>query len=657
MEKTIQLLEGLSAKIVKEGEEEAKLYEKFTAYCNDESKETQFEIKTSKADAERASAAVADETAKIGAAEAKIEELSSTIATAEKDLAAATKIREKENVDFEKVQAELMEGVSMLERAIAIIEREMAKTGFIQGADSMKKVSDALTVVMDAAMVNSGDKAKVQALLQSQTAEDDLELQPAGAPDPAAYKSKSGGIVDTLEDMLEKAKAELADAQKAEMNSKFDYEQLKQKLEDAMKFGTKELDETKAAKAAAEEAKAVAENDLAVAEKATAEGSKHLSDLQNECMTKATEYEESQHSRQEELTALATAKKILEEKTGGASGREYSFIQLKSKTHVRVRAKQVKDRVVGMLQELATKDDSDSISLLAQRVEAASMMGEDPFAKIKGLIQEMIEKLEADAAKEAGHKAFCDKEMSETKAKKEEKESDLGTLSTKIDKATSKIAKLKEEIATLQEELAAIAKAQAEADEIRAAEAAAWKEAKADYESGVEGVGMALQVLRDYYAEKDESLIQQTHVKATGAATGIIGMLEVIESDFTKSLADGSAAEAMAVEAYEKLTMDNKIATTEKSTAVEYKTKDKKETEARLEGLKEDKASAEKEYSAIMEYWEKLQPMCIAKPEPYAERKRRREAEIAGLKEALTILEEEAGSPSAFLQMRRARRA
>ena len=656
-EKTIQLLEGLSAKIVKEGEEEAKLYEKFTAYCNDESKETQFEIKTSKADAERASAAVADETAKIGAAEAKIEELSSTIATAEKDLAAATKIREKENVDFEKVQAELMEGVSMLERAIAIIEREMAKTGFIQGADSMKKVSDALTVVMDAAMVNSGDKAKVQALLQSQTAEDDLELQPAGAPDPAAYKSKSGGIVDTLEDMLEKAKAELADAQKAEMNSKFDYEQLKQKLEDAMKFGTKELDETKAAKAAAEEAKAVAENDLAVAEKATAEGSKHLSDLQNECMTKATEYEESQHSRQEELTALATAKKILEEKTGGASGREYSFIQLKSKTHVRVRAKQVKDRVVGMLQELATKDDSDSISLLAQRVEAASMMGEDPFAKIKGLIQEMIEKLEADAAKEAGHKAFCDKEMSETKAKKEEKESDLGTLSTKIDKATSKIAKLKEEIATLQEELAAIAKAQAEADEIRAAEAAAWKEAKADYESGVEGVGMALQVLRDYYAEKDESLIQQTHVKATGAATGIIGMLEVIESDFTKSLADGSAAEAMAVEAYEKLTMDNKIATTEKSTAVEYKTKDKKETEARLEGLKEDKASAEKEYSAIMEYWEKLQPMCIAKPEPYAERKKRREAEIAGLKEALTILEEEAGSPSAFLQMRRARRA
>merc|ERR1719310_720899 len=139
------------------------------------------------------------------------------------------------------------------------------------------------------------------------------------------------------------------------------------------------------------------------------------------------------------------------------------------------------------------------------------------------------------------------------------------------------------------------------------------------------------------------------------AATGIIGMLEVVESDFTKSLAEGTAKEAMAQEEYEKLTTDNKIATTEKSTAVKYKTKDKKETEEMLVSLKEDKETVKKEYAAVMEYWEELQGMCIAKPEPYAERKRRREAEIAGLKQALTILEEEAGS--AFLQIRTARRA
>merc|ERR1719207_226229 len=527
----------------------------------------------------------------------------------------------------------------MLERAIAIIEREMAKTGFIQGADSMKRISDALSSVITATSVNTADRAKITALLQAQSGDEDLalELQPAGAPDPAAYKSKSGGIVSVLEDMLEKAKGELAAAQKAEMNAKFDYDMLKQKLEDMMANGNKVMDETKKAKAAAEEAKATAQGELDTASTTLSDSETHLKDLQNECMAKAEEYETSQHSRSEELTALDTAKKVLVEKTAGAADREYSFIQVSAKTRVGARAKQAKEDVLNLIQGLA-KDDK-AMSLLAQRVEAASMLGADPFAKIKGLISEMIEKLEEEAAKEAAHKAFCDKEMSETKAKKEDKESEIEDLTTKIDKATSKIAKLTEEIATLEEELGAIAKAQQEADKIRMEELGAIAKAQQEADSGIEGVGMALKVLRDYYAEKEEALIQAKHDKATGAASGIIGMLEVVESDFTKSLAEGTAKENMAQEEYEKLTQDNKIATTEKSTAVKYKTKDKKE----------------KEYAAVMEYWEELQGMCIAKPEPYEERKRRREAEIAGLKEALTILEEEAGS--ALLQIRTARRA
>merc|ERR1719421_217803 len=622
--------------------------------CHDDSMDLGFQIETGKKDVARAKATIADEEAKIGGAEAKIEELSTTIATGEKDLASATEIREKENEDFVKLEKELMEAVSMLERAYGIIEREMAKTGFIQSKaskDSMTKVFDALEAVIVSAGVNAADKAKVQALLQATqgSSDSDLEFQPAGAPDPAAYKSQSGGILSVLEDMLEKAKAELATAQKAEMNAAFDFKMLKQKIEDAVAFGEKTLAETKAAKAAAEEAKAVAEGELETASKNLADDETHLKDLQQECMTASEEDTESKKDRAEELEALATAKKILEEKTGAAADRAYSFLQIGTVARAGSKSKEVKQHVLDLLQGLAKKNGDKQLSLLAQRIQSAAMLGEDPFAKIKGLISEMIEKLEAEAAKEAAHKAFCDKEMSETKAKKEDKETELDDLSTKIDKATSKIAKLKEEIATLSKELGEIAAAQKKA--------AAWAAAKADYEQGLEGVGMALQVLRDYYAEKDEAFIQgnkaaflqgkmglgeSKHSKATGASTGIIGMLEVVESDFSKLLSEGNAAEAMAVEEYEKLTQDNEIATTEKETAVKYKTKDSKETEAMLAGLKEDKEVADKEYSAIMDYWEKLQPMCIAKPEPYAERKKRREAEIAGLKEALTILEEEA---------------
>merc|ERR1719393_1151904 len=495
-------------------------------------------------------ATIADEEAKIGAAEAKIEELSTTIATGEKDLASATEIREKENADFKKLEKELMEAVSMLERAYGIIEREMAKTGFIQGKaskESMDKVMDALEAVIVSAGVNAADKAKVQALLQATqgSSDADLEFQPAGAPDPAAYKSQSGGILSVLEDMLEKAKAELATAQKAEMNSAFDFKMLKQKIEDAVAFGEKTLAETKKAKAAAEEAKATAEGELETASKNLADDETHLKDLQQECMTASEEDTESKKSRAEELEALATAKKILEEKTGAAADRAYSFLQIGtvSKAGSKTKAKEVKQHVLDLLQSLAKKNDDKQLSLLAQRIESAAMLGEDPFAKIKGLISEMIEKLEAEAAKEAAHKAFCDKEMSETKAKKEDKETELDDLSTKIDKATSKIAKLKEEVATLEKELGEIAAAQKKATELRMEQAAAWKAAKADYEEGLEGVGMALQVLRDFYAEKDDSALflqgrmSAKTTKATGASTGIIGMLEVVESDFSKLLA------------------------------------------------------------------------------------------------------------------------
>merc|ERR1719238_1168756 len=216
---------------------------------------------------------------------------------------------------------------------------------------------------------------------------------------------------------------------------------------------------------------------------------------------------------------------------------------------------------------------------------------------------------------------------------------------------------------TLSQELAKIAEEQQTADKIRAEEKAAWESAEADFSSGLEGVGMALQVLRDYYAEKEESLLQtgvHTHAKAkvhardaksSGAASGIIGMLEVVESDFSKLLAEGKAAEEQAIKIYEEQTTENKIATKTKETEIKYKTKDQKETESLLESLKEDIGGSQKELDAINQYWEKLQPVCVAKPEPYEERKKRREAEIAGLKEALKILEEES-APEAFLQIR-----
>merc|ERR1719453_2535258 len=176
-----------------------------------------FDIKTGKSGSERFAASVDDFVAKIGVAETKIGELSDAVANDEKDLKSATAIRKKEYADFQKVDADLASSIDMLERAIGILERELAKTGFMQmDKASFNKVMTAVQSVIDvSAVTNAGDAAKLQMLIQASTGEDELEL---GAPDPAAYKSSSGGIISALEDMLEKAKAQQSEAQKAEMN-------------------------------------------------------------------------------------------------------------------------------------------------------------------------------------------------------------------------------------------------------------------------------------------------------------------------------------------------------------------------------------------------------------------------------------------------------
>merc|ERR1719324_659598 len=407
---------------------------------------------------------------------------------------------------------------------------------------ALTELTDSLAVVARASAFSADDKAKLQALMQQGEGDDFLS---ASAPDAKAYESHSGSILDTLEDMKEKAVAMRNKAQKEEMNAKHAFEMLEQSLQNTIKQDQKELAASKATKAGAEEAKSVAEGDLSMAEKELASDEKYLSDLSTDCQQKATDWEVSTKSRADELQALADAKKLILEKTGGAEARAYDFIQQESKSRS---TSDAGEQVVSLLQNLGQREGDVALGQLALRIRAATQMatGADPFAKVKGMISEMIDKLVQLAAEEASHKAFCDKEMSESKAKIEDHTSTIEKFTTRKDKATAAIEKLKEEIATLQSELATIAKSQADMDAMRSEQKAEFAVAKKDYEDGIEGLTMALQILRDYYAEK-ESLLQQpevsTHSKASGAATGIIGLLEVSQSDFSKLLADATVEE------------------------------------------------------------------------------------------------------------------
>merc|ERR1711920_1188129 len=188
----------------------------------------------------------------------------------------------------------------------------------------------------------------------------------------------------------------------------------------------------------------------------------------------------------------------------------------------------------------------------------------------------------------------------------------------------------------LQGELAALAKLQAEMDKIRAEQNADYNQAKADLTLGLDGVRKALGVLRDYYGsaavflQNSQPAKPELHSKATGAGESIIGILEVVESDFATNLAKEETEEADAAAEYDKTTQENKVTATLKNQDVKYKTQEFTGLDKSISEMTADRESTDSELSAVNEYYAKIKDRCIAKPETYEERQRRRAAEIKG---------------------------
>merc|ERR1719377_196080 len=281
----------------------------------------------------------------------------------------------------------------------------------------MTSLVQSLSTVVDAAGLSSGDHQKLVALVQAQQSGEEGEF---GAPAAATYKSQSGGILDVLEDLKDKAETELAEARKAESTTKHNYEMMKQSLEDQMAADTKDMTEEKASMASSEEEKSASEGDLSVTVKALKTSEDSLATANSDCMTTAADHEATVAARDEELKVIATAEKILKESTSGAVDQTYSLLQVAATSQMRTRADLANSEVITLVKKLAHDHHSAALAQLASRISVVVRYGgkdgANPFAKVKGLISDMIAKLEKEAEAEATEKAYCDEQMAKTEA-------------------------------------------------------------------------------------------------------------------------------------------------------------------------------------------------------------------------------------------------
>merc|ERR1719182_876958 len=215
---------------------------------------------------------------------------------------------------------------------------------------------------------------------------------------------------------------------------------LKQGLENEIKSMKKEKDESTSKSASTAAALAQAEKDIAVEKNGLAEDEKYLRDLKRDCQSRAGDFEAEAKDNQAELKALEAAKAILLKRFA-------AFVETGSRVAVRDDVNDdAKQRALKSIEQLGKRLHSTALVALAYRAAA------DPFGKIRGMIEDMIAKLLQEAAEEATQKAFCDKEIGESTASKEEKQGKLDKVNSRLEKAESSVATLTEEISRLSKE-------------------------------------------------------------------------------------------------------------------------------------------------------------------------------------------------------------
>jgi hypothetical protein len=422
-----------------------------------------------------------------------------------------------------------------------------------------------------------------------------------------------------------------------------------QGMESEIKSFQEELSESTKLKQFNVEAKAVGSKDLAVEKKGLAEDEKSLSDLKHACQERATQFEAETRDGQAELTALGKAKEILLKKFA-------ALVEVKTTVKASARdddddSEDARAKALRHVEQLGRKFHSTALVALAYRASA------DPFVKVRSMIEDMIAKLLQEAAEEATQKAFCDEEIGKSTKSQSEKEASLAKTQARIDKAESSVAKLTELVATLSKEVADIDASVADATAVRNKEKAAFALAEKDFSESEEACAAAISVLREYY--EGASLVQvhsKVDAKLTtkGDGSGILGLLEVAESDFAKLLAEARATEEAAATEYSKMLEDNKLNKATKEMDIKGKKSELKSLKTSLADYGEDKEGVSAELSAVLAYLDKLKPQCETKVPTYEEIKAQREAEIQGLKEALDIL---AGDGIALVQTSRHLRA
>jgi len=674
VEKVITMLEDLQTQVITEGKTEATTYDKFACFCKDMTDDKTEAINTGETNVESLTATMGALGSRRADLDTDIDDLNKDIADKHNQITEAKEKRAKEFAEYQAYMADLKDMEAELKGAKEALKNGMKGAALAQLTQKLQKVQVTLNQAPSAHMGEIAYQQHSAKLLKKV-----IEME-----------------ADTVRTIVEVE----ADEQKAQQDH--DKKVLRLQLEIGSKEDAKSRTEERKADTSADLASTQQELTATLAQ--LSDDKAYIKDLVAKCEDKAKEYDQRSTMRSSELSALTQALTIL----GGAVSESHgkntvrlvekkatlsktvlpeadedededeedeavSFLQEASSrsklvqlaTAVKTKgflapvdsSASTRDQLVELLRTKSTTLKSTALASLAVKAQA------DPFAKIKQLVDELINRLMQEAADEASHKGWCDKELTNAKQRRGENADSVRELNTKLEWGEAKRDKLAANIEKLEKELAELNASLDETTKQREEESAENQATVDEAKEGLEAINKAIDTLEKFYGDaKDaevEGLVQvgakrrHTGVDddapdtgfsgankgSQGAAGGILAMMEVIQSDFERTIKETERTEKMAETDFLELEHTTKTSIEDKEGALEGAQSDHSATVdeigSNLEDLKDKQALMDK---ALQEL-EELRPACIDTGMSYEERVAAREQEIEALNDALCIID------------------
>lgn len=585
---------------------------------------------------------------------ADLAQLVTDIAATQASIAELVKMRHEEQQEFEGSLADLTKTINAVGKAVDILEGHYA-ADMASLQEIRSRVQMALTMNNMKLSAEEKHSAKTLAALLQGSQPDWLKVK--GQEAYGSYKSQAGGkgVVGMLEDLRTQLEGQKQDLITKETEARAQFEETK---------ATKEADLSKLKETQTEKTGTKAQCEATVEECSAAidQAKKDIADAENYLkILKAdrekftVEYRDRQVLRSEETAATQAALDALQAVSAGAK----SGVSLLQKSSVKTFTVSEQQRLKNTFQTLITLGKELKATALVQAASNLLLKGKgkgffdkDAMAPVKGLLSDLIARLEAEASAETSQHEWCETEKTNGQAQKDEREKTIHDLKSSIESLTTEVSTLKTEITFMEGEIVRVKQETKDAIALRAEQKETFLQAKKDHEEVIGAIQQALSALVGQFGFIQKKVDHKakhhqmpggaspfaSYASAGGGAGSAVEMLEDLQARYTEALTTLIADEKTAVATHEQLLKTNKQFVLDTEASITSKTAERR---AAINDLAEDKAELKTtllELHEVAKYLQDLRPSCDDIRSTYEERKKRREAEISALKEALAIL-------------------